>query len=111
MGIQGRHTPKAVEDRIVEIARVSPSLSQADIARRVGSELGIEARLDKSTVGRILKRAKLGRAADPGGEDALLARESHWPALRQTAEELRIQSTGGAPLRSGARFPMAHPRL
>ena len=105
MGKRGRRTPKAVEDRIVEIARVSPSLSQADIAKRAESELGMGARVDKSTVGRILKRAKLGRAADPGGEDALLARESHWPALRQTAEELRIQCNGGVPFAQVLDFP------
>ena len=105
MGIRGRRTPKAVEDRIVEIARVSPSLSQADIAKRAESELGMGARVDKSTVGRILKRAKLGRAADPGGEDALLARESHWPALRQTAEELRMQCNGGVPFAQVLDFP------
>ena len=105
MGKQGRRTPKAVEDRVVEIARVSPSLSQPEISERVESELGIGARVDKSTVGRILKRAKVRRAADPGGEDALLARESHWPALRQTAEELRIQSTEGVPFAQVLDFP------
>ena len=105
MGKQGRRTPKAVEDRIVQIARVSPSFSQADIVEVVEAELGIGARVDKSTVGRILKRAKLGRAADPGGEDALLARESHLPALRQTAEELRIQGNGGVPFAQVLDFP------
>ena len=42
MGKQGRRTPKAVEDRIVQIARVSPSLSQGQIAERVENELGAE---------------------------------------------------------------------
>ena len=105
MGKQGRRTPKAVEDRIVQIARVSPSLSQGQIAERVENELGAGARVDKSTVGRILKRAKLGRAADSGAEDSLLARESHWPALRQIAQELRAQGNGGVPFAQVLGFP------
>ncbi len=105
MGKRGRRTPKAVEDCIVEIARVSPSLSQGQIAERVENELGAGARVDKSTVGRILKRAKLGRAADSGAEDSLLARESHWPALRQIAEELRAQGNVGVPFAQVLGFP------
>ena len=56
-------------------------------------------------MGRILKRAKLGRAADSGAEDSLLARESHWPALRQIAQELRAQGNGGVPFAQVLGFP------
>lgn len=105
MGKQGRRTPKGIVDRIVEIGRITPALSQREIAEKVEAELGIGARVDKGTVGRILRRAKIGRAADSGGEDPLLAGEYHWPALRQTAQELRTQGNGGVPFAQVLGFP------
>lgn len=103
VGTQGRRTPKAVEDHIVNIARVNPSLNQREITERVEAELAF--RVDKSTVGRVLKRASVGRAADSGHEVPLLARVSHWPALGQAAEELRVQVNGGLPFAHLLGFP------
>ena len=102
---RGRRTPKDVEDYIVNIYREDPSLSQPEIAERVETELGVDSRVDKSTVGRILRRANVERVAASGHEVPLLARDAHWPALRQTAEDLRVQVNGGIPFAQVLGFP------
>ena len=56
MGQQGRETPDALKSFVVMTYRNAPKLTQRQIADRMAAEFGDDARIDQSTVGRILIR-------------------------------------------------------
>ena len=60
MGKQGKPTPDAIRDFVIKSKMNAPSLSYREIAEKVQAAFGEGARIDQSTVGRILRAANLG---------------------------------------------------
>jgi len=74
MAKQGRITSKRIRDFVIKTKEKSPRLSQRDIADRVESEFGGDAKIDKSTVGIFLRSAGfVGRWTSVSDADGPLA--------------------------------------
>ena len=56
MSKQGKRTPKAIEQFVVDAHRNAPRLTYLQVVDRVAETFGEAARLDKSTIGNILQR-------------------------------------------------------
>jgi hypothetical protein len=92
MGKRGRPTAQGIRDFVIQAKRNAPALSPSRIADRVEANFGEEARIDKTTVRRILARAGLGAgAAGAAPAQQGLDRQAaaaHWGMLLPTLLDL-----------------------
>ena len=66
MGIQGKRTPPAIEEFVVNTKQNAPGLTPPNIADRVAEQFGEPNRIDRSSVPRILARAGLQEPTPEG---------------------------------------------
>lgn len=102
--VKGKGLPEGITEFIVSTKRNAPGLTLAQIADKV--EARFDRKVDKSTVGKVLRRANLGRGqaqaplgVEPAGADSAQdlvlqnARLEHVSKLKRAAEELSKQLT------------------
>ncbi|MBM3943370.1 MAG: helix-turn-helix domain-containing protein [SAR202 cluster bacterium] len=66
MAKQGKRTPKAIQDFVIAAKANAPGLTYSQIADRVTEKYGQAASIDRTTVGRILARARSRQSGGPG---------------------------------------------
>ena len=84
---QGRRTSSEIEDYILRMKEARPDRSYAQLAEFVKDRYG--EKVDKSTVGNILRRlgwgtgthTQIDRGSEPKEDSEQAERSDHWPAL------------------------------
>ena len=71
MAKQGKQTLDVIKRFVIDTKRNASDLTQAQIADRVAGKFGEDARIDKSTIGRILRVAGLSTVSSVREDSAL----------------------------------------
>jgi len=92
MAIQGERIPQHVREFIEEKKRNSPGLSYPKIVELVVDKYGKGARIDKSTVGRIVRGARLAQLASSNFAGTQGAERGQWVSQHWDQLSLAIEA-------------------